>query len=401
LTVQEERRNTAVNSPRVSVVMSVYNGMPYLDAAIQSILGQTFNDFEFIILEDGSTDDTWAALEQYALQDARIHLVRNPQNLGYTRSLNEGFKRARGEFIARQDADDISLPTRLESQVAFLDSHPEVGLVGTRRRFIDPQGATLEIPDRLVALDNSSIQEALLDFNCIHHGSFMFRCKLLEQVGLYAVELEPAEDYDFCLRVAEVAQLANLPEQLYLYRVHPSSVSHLREYRQAYNKALALERAIFRRFGEHPPTQAFANVGRDYLRAAVVAFLANQPEDARACLQQAQSLYPLLFRRDEPLASTLRGYLLQEHLEERLEFLNAIFIDLLPSTQRLRRLRSRLLSEQHMSEVFKIGASGCSRAVKSHLNLGLRYDPSWLFNRGVVVLLLKQTVSSWKKVHGE
>jgi glycosyltransferase involved in cell wall biosynthesis len=116
-------------SPRVSILMTVYNGMPYLPAAIESMLKQTFQDFEFIIVNDGSTDGTVAYLD--SLADPRIHVVHR-ENGGTAAAANQGLQHCRGEYIARMDSDDISLPHRLATQVAFLDQHPRVGLVGAQ-----------------------------------------------------------------------------------------------------------------------------------------------------------------------------------------------------------------------------------------------------------------------------
>ena len=124
----------ALTSPRVSVVMSVYNGERYLAEAIDSILGQSMSDLEFIVIDDGSTDGTPRILEKYTARDERVWVVRNERNLGLTRSLNRCLSLARGEYFARQDADDISLPERLALQVQLLDANPHVGAIGTGSR---------------------------------------------------------------------------------------------------------------------------------------------------------------------------------------------------------------------------------------------------------------------------
>src|SRR4051812_26679567 len=124
-------------SPTVSVLMAVYNGEQYLREAVNSILSQTFKDFEFIIIDDGSTDRSPELLASYARADSRVKLISRP-NKGLTKSLNEGLHAARGEFVARMDGDDISLPERFERQVSYLREHPEVVLVGSRVEFIDP-----------------------------------------------------------------------------------------------------------------------------------------------------------------------------------------------------------------------------------------------------------------------
>ncbi len=125
-------------NPKVSVIMSVYNGDKYLREAIESILNQTFTDFEFIIVNDGSTDNSLEIIESY--DDERIKTINNKKNIGLTKSLNKALKFAKGKYIARQDADDVSLPNRFEKQVEYLDSHPEVALVGTSVYLIDENG---------------------------------------------------------------------------------------------------------------------------------------------------------------------------------------------------------------------------------------------------------------------
>ena len=207
-------------APKVSVVMSVYNGERYLRQAVDSILNQTFTDFEFIIVDDGSTDDTPAFLDSYT--DPRIVRLKNNACIGLTRSLNRGLVVAQGAYIARQDADDISLPARLEQQVKFLDSHPTVGLVGTRREEIDEQGRTLVV--RELPCDDLYIRAWLLWRVPFTHGSILARSSLLRLLGGYREVFDTTQDYDLWLRLAECTQLANLPEGLYRYRIHEERI---------------------------------------------------------------------------------------------------------------------------------------------------------------------------------
>ena len=130
--------------PKVSVVMAVYNGEQYLQEAIESILSQTFSDFEFIIVDDASTDCTPEIVQNYAKYDKRIRLMRNKRNLGLTKSLNRGLNVSQGIYIARQDADDLSLPKRLELQVHFLDDHIEIGALGAGVEIVDEKGSSLK-----------------------------------------------------------------------------------------------------------------------------------------------------------------------------------------------------------------------------------------------------------------
>ena len=209
----------APESPRVSVVMAAFNAAPFLRDAIDSILGQTFTDFEFIIVDDGSTDGTAEIIESYT--DPRIRLIRNPGNLGLVASLNRGLAAARGEYIARMDADDESLSGRLEAQVRFLDTHPEIGLCGTH---VQTFGARNEF--WTFECDPKRLRCHLLFSTGISHPSVMFRRRLVEAHGLtYDPAYPRAQDYDLWVRFAGVTALANLPDVLLRYRLHENSLS--------------------------------------------------------------------------------------------------------------------------------------------------------------------------------
>ena len=196
-------------APKVSVVMSVYNGECYLREAVESILNQTFTDFQFVIVDDGSADTTVSILESY--KDARIRLLTNEQNLGLTRSLNRALLHATGEFIARIDADDIALPERLSKQVAYLDAHPEVGLIGSAIWSVDVTGRRVL---KTVPTQDVIIRWCLLFSNCINHPTALFRRSLLERVGVYDSNIRYAQDYELWSRFSRMTRLANLPDPL-------------------------------------------------------------------------------------------------------------------------------------------------------------------------------------------
>ena len=160
-----------MTAPRVTVLMSVHNGGRWLRAAIESVLAQTWRDFEFLILDDASTDDGVAQIE--AFHDPRMRLMRLRENIGLTRSLNVGLREARGGLIARHDADDLSAPERLAKQVEFMDAHPEVQVVGTQVRLIDAQDRSRGVRD--VPPDPVSIRWLSLLDNPIIHTAAMFR----------------------------------------------------------------------------------------------------------------------------------------------------------------------------------------------------------------------------------
>ena len=204
-------------NPKISVVMSIYNGEKHLRESIESILNQTFTDFEFIIVNDGSTDGSLEIIESY--KDSRIRIIDNEENIGLTKSLNKAIKKARGKYIARHDADDISLPTRLELQHEYLEKHPEVALLGTGIYVINEMGD--EIEKRIM---HPNPKKSLLKGNRFIHGSVMFRKSLIDELGAYNETLRYSQDYELWLRLSKKYNMRNLTSPLYKLRMHRSSI---------------------------------------------------------------------------------------------------------------------------------------------------------------------------------
>jgi Glycosyl transferase family 2 len=207
--------------PRVSVVMPVFDGATYLTEAVESILGQTFADWELVTVDDGSGDDSPEILARYAAADSRIRVLRNETNMGVSATLNRGWREARGEYIARLDADDVALPDRFARQVEFLDAHPTVAVVGSAATYIDEAGRRLA--RARVPTTPRAIRSLLPRHNCFIHPSVLLRRAALEDAGGY--RLDHVEDYDLWLRLSEHFDLANLGEPLVLYRLHPDQTS--------------------------------------------------------------------------------------------------------------------------------------------------------------------------------
>lgn len=214
-------------TPSVSVLLPVYNAERYVVQAVQSILDQTYRDFELILINDGSTDSSLSILEPFAARDPRIRLISR-ENRGLVHTLNEGLSLARGAFIARMDADDIADPLRFEKQVAFLQIHTQCVAVGCRTYLIDHEGQPLR-PQKVVLCTHEEIDRALLSgkTGIISHPTAMIRTDALLKVNGYR-DLAPCEDYDLWLRLAEIGQLANMPEILLHYRFHNHSYSYQR-----------------------------------------------------------------------------------------------------------------------------------------------------------------------------
>jgi glycosyltransferase involved in cell wall biosynthesis len=208
-------------SPEVTVLMSVYNGELFLRESIESILNQTFNDFEYLIINDGSTDSSKDIIESY--NDSRIVLYNNEKNRGLTKSLNIGIHRARGVYIARQDADDVSHPERLGKEVQFLSGKPQYAAVGCCINIIDKKSrikGSIHKP-----ISNDVIHDILKRNNCIAHGSVLIKKRCLFEVDLYDESLGAAQDYDLFMRLSEKYKLANLPDLLYSWRNQSGNVS--------------------------------------------------------------------------------------------------------------------------------------------------------------------------------
>ncbi len=237
-----------IKNPKVSVIMSVYNGHPFLNQAIESILKQNFTDFEFIIVDDCSSDSSLKIISNYRELDSRIRIITNEQNYGPMKSANIGIKEARGEYIARIDSDDISYPKRLSSQVDFLDKNLDFGLVGSWGDIINSDNTVLRQIKMIVESDD--IKNKLIKYNPFFHSAIMFRKEIVDNIGLYDEGFRLAGDYEFYFRVIEKYKVANLPESLIAYRVHENSLTGKKRRKQLSYAIRAKWRAIRR--GQYP-----------------------------------------------------------------------------------------------------------------------------------------------------
>jgi len=243
-----------MRAPRVSVLMSVYNGERYLRGALDSICQQSLRDLESVIVDDGSTDATWSILESYARLDARLVLIQNQRNIGLSRSLNRGLNLARARYVARMDADDVSLPERLRAQADFLDAHPDVGVLGCAVQVIDACGNPQFV--RRFPAEHGVLRWRLCFQSPIVHPTAMMRRDVLRQVGGYDPHLPVAQDYDLWERLICTTRLANLPEVLLCFRKHPESVEGRRHAEQRLRGIEISRRVMSRILGEEPPIDA-------------------------------------------------------------------------------------------------------------------------------------------------
>ena len=263
-TVARQSQDDVAAVPAVSVLMSVYNGERFLADAVESILGQSFGDFEFLIVDDGSTDHTGQILRGY--DDPRIRLIANPRNLGLTRSLNIGLAAARGRFIARMDADDIALPDRFARQLAFFEANPRTVLVGAGHARLDDDARTRAWATQPLR----PVEFRWLSFfwTPVLHPSVMFRAGPIHEAGLrYDERLSTSQDYDLWTRMLSFGDAAVLEGPLVFWRRHDKAVGVARRAEQLVNHRRISSANVLRAFPEMAPhLDAFERLVEVHLR---------------------------------------------------------------------------------------------------------------------------------------
>ena len=232
--------------PKVSVVISVYNGETYLKECIDSILNQTYRDFEFIVLNNGSTDHTPKILDRYT--DPRLQIIHQG-NLGISRSLNRGINLSQGDLIVRLDADDLSLPNRLERQVAFMDQNPNVVLCGSRfQEMLGDKISSQKVP--FIEKD-ATIRKTLSCFNPFAHSTIIFRKKTFLEAGGYNDRFKYSQDYDLWMRMLKQGHAGMLKDELSIIRLTQHSFSNQYNRKQKL-EGLLIRWSAFREFGGSP-----------------------------------------------------------------------------------------------------------------------------------------------------
>jgi hypothetical protein len=309
----QSHSSQVVGAPKVSVVMSVYNGAPFLREAVESILAQTFADFEFIIIDDGSTDKTAEILSTYAKADNRVRIFRQEENRGRAESLNWGLGLARARLIARMDADDVSLPGRLKQQSDFLESHQEVGLVGGVHEIIDKNGGALATG--CMPLEDQQIRTRMLEYNCMCHSAVMMKRDVALASGGYRSQLRDADDYDLWLRIAERTELANLDQVVVRYRVHSQQASIRNMEHQNWCVLAARAAASFRRSGKPDPLSKL----REITSNSTLALGVTEAEARSLLISVQKSWVALLLVGDPELAIQVNARLARSSRKDSLE----------------------------------------------------------------------------------
>ncbi len=228
--------------PEISVIMAAYNAAKHIGESIKSVLKQTYQNFEFIIVDDASTDETERIIEGY--NDRRIKVIKNVENIGPAKSRNKAIAVSRGRFIAIMDADDISLPHRFETQINILVSNPDCALVGSSAYMIDEDGTYKSIIN--VKVHDDEIRKCILQNNCFVHGSVMIRRNAMLDMGGYNDRFKYSHDYDLWLRIIERYRVGNLPEPLYCWRLSSTQISSAKKTNQNNYAELAKREACER-----------------------------------------------------------------------------------------------------------------------------------------------------------
>jgi hypothetical protein len=267
--------------------MSVYNGERFLEEAIDSILGQSFENLEFVIVDDGSYDRSSEMLEAYRKQDRRVKIVRQ-KNRGLIESLNRGCELAQGKYVARMDADDVSIKDRLKWQIAFMEEHPIVGVLGGAVEFIDTEGKVLD--DCILPASDQAVRRALMRNCVIVHPTVLMRRDVVISVGGYRKCVVDAEDYDLWLRVAERSQLANLERIVLKRRRHAQQISVSKRRQQVFSMLAAQEAAYSRKRGIGDPLDGVELVTEDTVALLNVSEATKSAALARSALGQMKSM---------------------------------------------------------------------------------------------------------------
>lgn len=237
--------------PKISVLMPVYNAEKYLDQAIVSILAQSFKDFEFIIVDDLSTDSSLEIIRRHAKNDKRIVILENKKNLNISRSLTRGLQIAKADLVARMDADDWSFPDRLEHQYNFMTQHPQVvvsgGTIITCDADLQPVGS------RRYNKTDRAIRDKLFRYSPFAHPALIYRKEIVDKVGGYNILFIDAEDYDLYFRLGKEGTFANLSQPLIKYRMNDASISNRRARQQEYFTLYIRLKAVME-YGYRPTT---------------------------------------------------------------------------------------------------------------------------------------------------
>ncbi len=377
--------------PDISVLLATYNGEKYLRSAIESVLNQTFQNYELIIIDDGSTDASWNVITEFTENYPNVIGIRNTNNQGTSTALNSGLGIARGKYITRQDDDDISLPSRLESQFRFMELNSDYSAVATPAIIIDQENIRIKTN---FSLPGEEIEKRLLDKMCVCGPTVMVRSTAFKRAGFFfSDDLSYTEDYDLCLRISEFGRFGNLDEPHYLYRQHSGSVSSKKRFTQLYRKAIALERALARRFPENPPDIYIDLLARDFIRSGTIGVISEQYQEAQNSFIKAIAIKPDIFYSNEPVNEVISRYIAAENSKDPLQILDLIFSGYYPKTKAMKKIHAKLKSKYLLDSAYiSYYSSNYLKSIKNIIQ-AISLDFSHLNEKGVQSILLKSMVN--------
>lgn len=371
--------------PTVSVIIPAYNQGHYLEKAIQSVLNQTFADFEIIVVDDGSTDDTRQVVAGFS--DPRVRYVYQ-QNAGLSAARNTGIRHAAGAFLSYLDSDDLFLPDKLAVEIACFERDPTLGFVAGQAILIDENGQRLgEIFDKKLPDDSTQ----LLLGNPLHVGSVLVRHKWQTRVGFFDETLRSYEDWDMWLRLALAGcQMDWVAQPVSLYRFHAKQMT--RNGQQMTTATFAVLDKLY-----HDPklpaawqamrTQAYS---RAHLRAAAQAYQARAFDTAITHMDEAVRLNPELCAHNaERLAQTIAGWANYAKTAEPLTYLEEVYAHLPDSLTMLRHRRREQIAREAVQLAFAAHRHNDADTIRTSLWRAFSYEPKWLLNRGAVSLFVK------------
>jgi glycosyltransferase involved in cell wall biosynthesis len=371
--------------PAVSVIIPAYNQGHYLGSAIQSVLDQSFENFELLVVDDGSTDDTHAVVT--AFHDPRLHYFYQA-NRGLPAARNQGILHAKGAYLSFLDSDDLFLPDKLHLLVAYLEARPEMGLVAGQSIPFDEKRRR---PEKTYATPLPENGAALLLGNPLHVGSVLLRKVWQEEVGLFDERLRSYEDWDLWLRLARAGcPMGWVAQPVSLYRFHENQMTSNGS--QMTQATFAVLDKVFAdpelsgswRSLRH---QAYANA---HLRAAAQAYLSRDYTVGKAAISRAAGLNPALTYDDAALlVKRINGWASSPKIAHRLRFLENIYNNLPDDLAKLRTRRRHELAQAAMHQAFESYHCGDFSTTRSVILKAFLYQADWLRNRGALAICLR------------
>jgi glycosyltransferase involved in cell wall biosynthesis len=381
--------------PKVSVVTTTYNCATYIVTTVECVLAQTWRDFEYIVIDDGSTDNTRELLEPYLDRITYIH----QENMRYSPARNRGIRAAHGEYLAFLDSDDLWEPTKLEKQVAVLDQHPEVALVHTRTDFIDTQGQPTRFsgmqvfgPEGDQVVIGDPRKELFFGAHVLTPSSAMVRRSMLDAAGAFDETLSYGEDWDVWVRLAQYGSFAYIPEVLSHYRVFGWEKILKRESSEELlvQPLRTIEKARKLWPGDPAEGQALYEQGMAviYLRAALSSYQLGEGDLGNGYMAKAAAVDPKLSERDRLFTIALdrakQIQLDQDSYLHALAFIRTMFSNLPASMAHYRNDYREVIGWLYVSGAFDAHWRGDKAGVRSYLSSAVRHCPRCLMNRGVV-----------------